>query len=243
MRRPSIPNLDVLMHRTPAVTNTDPRYLKWHQWLQEIDRDLTDLAITRHVWKSITDILDAHPAMPPSHLFEVLTRSYAVSQAVAVRRQGDPKPSTVTMVRLVSEISEYPKVLSREGFVALFSWGMQHLGDEQFNQWAAPGSGHVDGALVRENLAQLKAVIAPVKQYVDKHVAHLDVNRASFDIPTFDQLDAAIDKLFELFHRYNVLLTAVGIDSLVPVAQYDWLAPLRIPWLGADGGSKPDDSL
>jgi hypothetical protein len=144
MERPLI-NIDELRGRKPAVANSDLRYLKWRRWLDDIDRDLTDVAITRYVWKAIVEVLNEHPAMPPSHMFDVLTRSYAVSQSVAVRRQAEIDSRSVTMGRLLNEISQTPQALSREGFVGLLPWGMQHLGDEQFNQWAAPGAAHVDG--------------------------------------------------------------------------------------------------
>ena len=235
MEHPPPPESDALIGRQPVAASADPSYLKWLGWLQIIHDDLTHVALTRDVWSTINGIVGAHPAMPRSHLFAVLARSYASSQAVAVRKQGDSDRGVVTMGRLLTEIAKHPELVTRERFVTLFPPEMRNRGDAQFNRWATPDADHIDGARVNQALHKLKTAIAPVKAYVDKRVAHLDANHLSTSIPTFDQLDTAIDLLFDVFHNYNLLLTAIDIHSLVPVPQYDWLAPFRIPWIPSNG--------
>jgi hypothetical protein len=69
-----------------------------------------------------------------------------------------------------------------------------------------------------------------VNDYVNHHVAHSKATRTRKDL-TIEQLDVAVDTIGDLFTKYASLLTAKGWALLVPVAQYDWLAPFRVPWI------------
>jgi hypothetical protein len=69
-----------------------------------------------------------------------------------------------------------------------------------------------------------------VKRYVDRLVAHWD-RRGLKELPTFDELNAALDVISEVFVEWAQWLTASHRAVMVPVFQYDWEAPLRVPWL------------
>lgn len=226
------PSLDELLGRTPVtVPPADPAHERWCGWLNEIDADLTDVALARWVWRTMNEIVAKHPSMPPSFLFDVLARNYAAAQTMAVRRQVDRDSHSVTMARLLGEIAEHPEVLSRERYVGMFEWGMQQIGDSQFDSWSGKGGAHVGVAMVEEDLDALRTVTNSIRDYVNKHVAHFDERRASIEVPTFEDLDAAIDVLFDLYRKYGVMLTGSDHDVMELVPQYDWLAPLRIPWI------------
>jgi len=69
-----------------------------------------------------------------------------------------------------------------------------------------------------------------IRDWVHKHVAHLSTT-PSPTVPTFDELDTALDAMAEVFARWNCIFTGVDLVSIEPVPQYDFLAPLRVPWL------------
>jgi hypothetical protein len=77
-------------------------------------------------------------------------------------------------------------------------------------------------------VATLTAGAVKVKDYVDEHLAHSDAGPRA-DLPTFNDLDAAIDRIGDLFKKYVNLLTASSYYSLVPVIQHDWEAIFRQP--------------
>lgn len=223
------PNLDELLGRTRVkAPPRDSRYDKWCRWLEEIDRELTDVFLNRSVWRGVDEILRKNPDLPPSHYFTFQALNYATTEAVAVRRQAEVDPRVVTLGRLIDEISSNPSVMSRQRHVALYPWGMQHLGDDFFNAWAEPGTDHVDPATV---LGDLDGMRGQIRRYVDKRIAHAEKRRPK-DVPvTFDDLDRAIDALGETFRKYSTLVRAVDRVDMVPVPQYDWVAPFRIAWL------------
>jgi 5-methylcytosine-specific restriction endonuclease McrA len=55
-------------------------------------------------------------------------------------------------------------------------------------------------------------------------------------LPTYAELNSAIDTIGDLFKRYYTLVTVESYLELVPTPQYDWEAVFREPWiLPADG--------
>jgi hypothetical protein len=99
--------------------------------------------------------------------------------------------------------------------------------DEQF---AGQVGDHFDPAIAEADLQLLAANAKAVRRYVDQHVAHADA-RPTAGLPTFAELDAAIDTIGKLFQKYANLLTASSWPILVPAIQHDWLAPFRVPWI------------
>jgi hypothetical protein len=75
---------------------------------------------------------------------------------------------------------------------------------------------------------------ANVKAYVDEHIAHSD-KRPRTPLPTFAELDAALDLIGELMSKYCLLLTAAGLPDVVPTIQNDWEAVFRQPWIPRAG--------
>jgi hypothetical protein len=50
-------------------------------------------------------------------------------------------------------------------------------------------------------------------------------------MPSYDDIDAAIDLIGATFNRYFPLFTAAAMHRLTPVFQDDWLAVFRVPWM------------
>jgi hypothetical protein len=226
------PNLDEeLRRKLIKPPPKDSRVEKWKRWHDLIDKDLTDIFGNREVWRAVNKIIDDNPALPSSHFFEFQALNYATTQAIAVRRQADIGGQVVTLGRLLAEVHVSPKLLTRDRYVSMFEWGMQWIGSKQFDGFAGDGGQHVDPATVAADQALLSEQSESIRKYVDKHLAHFEKPKAGATVPTFDDLDAAIGTLGELFRKYGVLLTATDRAVMAPVPQYDWLAPFRVPWI------------
>lgn len=50
-------------------------------------------------------------------------------------------------------------------------------------------------------------------------------------VPTYEQLNAAIELLGEMLHKYMVLLKATSVPDAEPIHQQDWRDAFRVPWL------------
>jgi hypothetical protein len=53
-------------------------------------------------------------------------------------------------------------------------------------------------------------------------------------VPTYNELDAAIDLVDRLYVKYHLLFHAANMDTTLPTRQYDWQAVFRVPWIPSD---------
>ncbi len=230
MTDPDLHNIDQHLGLTRAkAPRPDSRRDKWGRWVDGIREDLFALWVNRLAWRQMSDAWRRRePPLPPSLFFEYFHRTYADTQVAGVRRHVDTHAGAAGLCQLLREIAQYPECLSRDFYVSRYQWGSQHLGHSEFEQFDPNGLGHVDGAIAIADRDELIAVAAPIWEWANKRVAHLDP-RDSKDVPLFTDLDGALNLIDEKFRRWNLILT--GIDQQDPVVVYDWLAPLREPWI------------
>lgn len=50
-------------------------------------------------------------------------------------------------------------------------------------------------------------------------------------VPTYQELNAALDELGELLKKYVSLFEATILATVAPVHQEDWKAPFRVAWI------------
>ena len=200
--------------------------------MHAIQADLSDVALARVVWRAENAVITANSKLPPSAIFNVRARNYSEAQAVAVRRQSDTNSRTASLAGVMNAIKTKPAILSRESYVShLEGELLLEVGHCDFNSWACADGSHIEPAMVERDLAFLLNATAEIKTYVDKFIAHHDRNRNGVTVPTFSELDKAIEVLFDLFKKYYLILTATALASVEPVPQYDLLGPYRIPWI------------
>jgi hypothetical protein len=213
----------------------DSRIEKWLRWCEdEIRPEVLLMYLQRDVFRTVGKTVEDNTSLPPSYYFDYLRDTYATTQAVGIRRQAETRSGVITLGRLITEIASDAGRFTREFWVGL--WGNDDarrfgIPDRAFtDQFAPDGGDHLDPEIPKADLLELAWVAAEVKVYVDQHVAHNDAKPAAA-LPTFDDLDACIDLLGDLFKKYANLLTASSWLELVPVLQHDWQAVFRQPWL------------
>lgn len=64
---------------------------------------------------------------------------------------------------------------------------------------------------------------------MDQRVAHSD-DEALTEVPSFAELNAAIDELGELLTKYMSPLKAEWLATVSPVHQDDWTRAFTVPW-------------
>ena len=226
--------MDEAIGRDPvAAPPPDPLHQKWCRWHGQIkDRISGELFFDRFTFREIQRIIADNGNLPGSHVFDFFARTFVRSQVVAVRAEVDVRDDVVTLGRLLTELRDHPEVMTRQRYVAPYPTGSQWIGDSEFTDtWAGTEGEHLDPAIVHADLDGLRSgATRLVKHYVNKEVAHHDEQGAA-TIPTFADLDDAIDNLGTLLTRYGTLLTGSNLAVVEPVVQYDWQAPFRQPWI------------
>jgi hypothetical protein len=215
----------------PAPTKADSKIEKWQRWLDRIEPEVLGMNGHRAVYREVARIVNEHGALPPSHFFDYLRDWYATTQATAVRRQAEISRRVISIASLLSEIGREPERLSNERFVAHYDRLARDHAHEVFaGRFAGDVGSHVDPAIIAADLDGLQNTAESVRAYVDRHIAHTDRDPLD-ELPTFEDLNGAIDEIGGLFSKYTLLLTASSWAMLEPVPQYDWLAIFREPWI------------
>ncbi len=210
----------------------DGLYEKWKTWIERVYDETVTLFAYRSFYRGLADITQANDTIPASSFFDALGAWYATTQAAAVRRQTDIGRDAISIAKLLTHMAAHPAVMTRERFLAL--WGdeahWQRRGAEQFDRYGEEGADVIAAERYSADLERFQETARPIKDYVDRHVAHND-QRELTRPPTFAELNAAIDLLEELLNKYMVLLTATGVPSADPVHQADWKDAFRVAWL------------
>jgi len=156
---------------------------------------------------------------------------YGTSQAVAVRRQSYENPGEITLARLLKEIETDSATVTRDWYRSLYGSERHWIdqANETFDQFAGEGGASVSSEWCSIRRSRYTASVGPIKAYVNKRVAHTDSRDVK--IPTFNDLNAAIDLLGTTLQDIHLLLMTGSLLTLEPAMQFNWKASLRIPWL------------
>ncbi len=193
----------------------------------------------RSVFKEVGEIVEANGSLPPSYFWEFMRDTYGTTQAVAIRRQAEANTRVITLARLISEIAGDPTRFGEQWFVEMWGWDDEQFARKTFAEKFAGNVGdHLDPSIAEGDLTRLAEIAETVKSYVDQHVAHSD-QKPGETMPTFNDIDAAIDVIGDLFTKYVLLLTAAGYAQLTPVIQHNWKAIFREAWLPPRRSRKP----
>ena len=208
------------------------RIAKWRKWLERIEHDVQSALMTRTVFLDLQSAIRSNEKLHrPSYLYSYLRNTYAAHVGMTIRRQIKDMDNSVSLARLLREISEHSHLISREHFTSLYAGSSaESLADTDFNNLAGIGSKYFPASNVLEDLTALRSHADVCENYLDRVFAHLD-KRAPSRIPTYNEIHAAVDLLDQICVKYERLLNARGMDSLNPTFQDDWKAVLRVPWI------------
>jgi hypothetical protein len=215
----------------------DSKVDKWRRWCDgPIKDEVVALHLHRYTWQEVARLLRTFgDKLPASYYWRYMRDSYVVMQSVAVRRHADTDPRVISLGRLLKEISGEPDRITRQVIAGIWkpkdAWAERDL-DRAMTEWAGTGGTHLDPSIPLADLDTLTAAASKISDYVDRHLAHSDSKPVpSTDLPSLDEMHAAIDVIGELFRKYYTLLTGADMAFLVPVLRHDWLAIFGQPWI------------
>lgn len=214
---------------------------RWKRWLEVIHRDIVELSHNRRLFREIAGMFEKKPALRDADptVWLWLAENYAVTAAVAVRRQADynPRKPVVSLYTLLTEIAANPGALTRRWFVRQYGRGRPAVaredyrdrGNHDFDSFAGRRSQRILPRRVLADRRRLRRLEVRVRHYVNKRIAHRAL-RGYRGPATFADLDGAIDELGRLLAKYWLLLNQGAMLGVEPVIQGDWEAAVRVPW-------------
>jgi hypothetical protein len=84
--------------------------------------------------------------------------------------------------------------------------------------------------VIDQEILTLTQATKKLKQFVDTQVAH-SAKAGPSTLPTFQDVDDAIDVLEKLLRRYMWLFRSTALTTALPTWQFDWTEIFRYPWL------------
>lgn len=162
-----------------------------------------------------------------------------IALSVGVRKHVDFDKRSRSLARMLYEMLEHPKVISREWHVRMYR-NMpigEELGHMSFNSCVGKGKAFLPQSAIRADLRRIEDASERIRRFVNKRVAHLASRGAIRRLPRLNELNGALNTLDEVFCKYNLLLTAEGSSSVRATRQYDWREVLWNAWIPK--GSKP----
>jgi hypothetical protein len=209
---------------------------RWNGWLERVNDELLVLHMNRDVWRKTIEMMQGNSAVRDTGGFfaDWITRLYVDAQVMRIRRQAEDSKGVVSLGRLMGAIHKQPEVLNRERHIALYLEKypddpvMEMAATSEFESLWGKDAPHAVPERVAADLEKLQSVVGPVKEFANKNVAHLD-HAPVGQIPSFDQLDQAVNTLGVLFERYHLAVTGIRQGATRPSSIIGWR---RSEWPG-----------
>lgn len=196
----------------------------------------------REIFWELQEVAKENPkVLKPGTLFDWMCRNYVVAQAIGIRSFMDQSKGSHSLWRMLFEILEHPRVISRNTHVKMYRTTPmgESLGHMSFNAVAGKKAAYLRQRSVRRDMRRLEDASERVRRFVNKRIAHRTGFGEIRRLPKFDELDAALTALDDIFCKYNLLLRAQGLTTCHATRQYDWREVLWEPWVLKGGKLRP----
>lgn len=143
----------------------DHRVQRWRTWIhQDIRNDVVGMYFRRQMWLDVNERLRTNPKVGerPSSFWAFHHQNYAAAQALAIRRQTDPRRDVCSLRRLLEELAGSPDLLTRDAFVDLLDEHqrqdelMVQRAHQDWRRWADRQGMRFDGSIARNDAAELE---------------------------------------------------------------------------------------
>ncbi|MGI9558957.1 MAG: hypothetical protein ACR2NQ_04765 [Thermodesulfobacteriota bacterium] len=209
----------------------DQKLKKWIQWLETIHGEIRELRMAQEIFSSVQELVKKNKNIQkPSSFYAYLQNTYVSYVLMGIRRQVKNDQSSISFVRLLTEMSKEPSVLHRTYFRQLYEGHTADSENEDFDRFCdQPGAPHISSSLVEEDMRKLEKTSRSCEKFADKRIAHLDQQKPT-SLVTMEDVDDVISILDRLYVKYHLLFHAVSIETVKPTYQYDWMEIFDHPW-------------
>jgi hypothetical protein len=178
---------------------------KWISWLDEIGNELGWLLTGRDFFWSLQEIVESNEKIQsPYILHNWIADNYVAKVTTGIIKITDHHRGTISLYWLIKGIENNPDVITRDNFVSQWRDEVtKKLGidSETFNQFAKSGEQRIDQEGLALDIQKLSEGASLVKNFRDQWIAHFDEKREIERMPTFGDLNAALDIVDEVWCR------------------------------------------
>ncbi len=205
---------------------------QWRREMERITNDVTDTIESQFIFKRLAEIVAANPKINTNNLFlDHLTANFGASMILGIARQVDERTEVVSLLKLLKDIRDNSKAVTRDWFAAQYEPKLpRQIGERDFAQHFGSGS-ELDAAMVEKDIKDLESATAKIEKFRHTRIAHKNADdRLVIDL-NFAEVEAALNVVEKLVIRYQLLLNQSGYTELMPTITYNWESVFRTPWI------------
>lgn len=205
---------------------------RWRSWIERISNDLVRTRDSHRAWDEARDRWRFNRSLwVKSEAIGWISRSYADSMVLAIRRETDRDHRSISLWNLLSELERKARYVTLEDHIALAGSDPvhRHMAAEEARQWLEAGTNHLDPAIPAADLRDLERETRIVKDYVNRAVAHRDGGGGKHAVTWLD-LDASLLRIEKIAQRYNGILRSTSFVTYESARQFDESLFFRRPW-------------
>ena len=205
--------------------------------------DLSDLFRRQEIFWQLQEIAKENSAiLKNGAFFAWMCNNYIDSFAIRTRAYVDQSKGSHSLWRLLFENLENPGAINITTHANLYRntpYGAE-FGRTCFKNCIGKNATVLSSHAIRRDLRALEDTSERLRRFVNKRVAHRNRLGAIRKIPTFNDVDNSLAVIDRIFCKYNLLLSASGMDSCRATAQYDWRHVLWHPWIPPGSRLRPE---
>lgn len=208
---------------------------RWRKRLPALTEELTRLLRSKEIFWELQEVAQGNPAIQnPAAFFDWMRINYVIALSIGVRRLADPSEDSLSLWRLLYEVLEHPGVINRRAHRALYRGVPFVHADRTFDNLVGRGRGTLSQRTVRADLRAIEDAHRRIRRFVNKRIAHRTRPGAILHLPTYGDLNSALETFDRVLCKYYTLLTASGMTTAYATPQYDWRDVLHEAWIPAD---------
>jgi hypothetical protein len=204
----------------------------WAESIERITDDLTTAVSNKRCWEEVNAMWGRNRALRvPSDAPDWIARMHADSAALAVRKQLDRHPESVSLWKLLDDLERRARFMTVEAHLrGVERADLRAILAENTAEWVEPGTQHFDPAIAAADRALLEAEGQLAREWANRSAAHADAKGPRREV-TYGDLTQALAVVVKLAVKYSLIVRCIsyGLD-LMPHRQFDASLVFRRPW-------------
>jgi hypothetical protein len=215
----------------------------WTRWTERMTRVRNELHYvygTRKRFNDITGLFEKNDKLKSigGDVYDWMFRMWARDIVIAIRRELDNDTNTVCLGRLLDEMAQRPKVITRARYLqgieeSDFRYRILWTTFDSFSVLrqsdTAPLTDYLDPAGISADRRRLVQMAKPVLVYANQLVAHRSETE---HVPvTLGDVNRTVEVIEEVFLKYYAIIVGPSLIGLEPSIVGHWMKPFEIPWL------------
>lgn len=182
----------------------------------EVERDVRGFVTDAYIFRqSMAAIESAARIEPANRVYQYLVRSGLCDLLVGLRRHTDPSSKTRSFVSFLGDLQSHASCFKRDWYCDQYNHRMRDAGLADWCHLLPDNPSALPAQKIDQDRTEIQILVVPLKDVVDKAIAHNDKSNDGGNVVPQDLHDAiAVLEAKVLWYRY--LLLQADNHTLLP---------------------------